>query len=124
METFNQDEFSHENKAWAKSLEFLEQENSTLKNKLSAVVDNKDGKDFIVMAEYFQNEFILKDEVIHELKKDIVDLWEYLSKNFTNTYATNMIALRQERLRGDICSFEKDFATLKQEFNNSISNFL
>lgn len=124
MKISKHDQFMHDNKAWAKSLDFLEQENTFLKNKLSIVVDNKDGKEFIVMAEYFQNEFILKDELIHELKKDVFGLEEYMKLNFTNAHFTNKITLKQEKLRTEIGIFEKDFASLKQEFNKSITRFI
>ena len=118
------EQFAHENKTWEKSLDFFKQENTFLKNRLSVVVDNKDSKDFIVLAEYFQNQFILKDEFIKELKKDVIDLGKYIKDNFDNADLTNRILKKQDKLRNEISFFGKDFAALKQEFNKSITQIV
>ena len=118
-----QDQFAHENKTWERSLDFFKQENTFLKNRLSVVVDDKDSEEFIVLAEYFQNQFILKDEFINELKKDVIDLGKYIKDNFSNVDLINKILKKQDKLRNEISFFEKDFATLKQEFNKSITQF-
>ena len=52
-------------------LNSLKHENAFLILKLSEVLDGKEDKEFISKAEYFQNEFITKDEYIKELKNDI-----------------------------------------------------
>lgn len=124
MSISKQDQFDHENKTWERSLDFFKQENTFLKNRLSVVVDNKDSKDFIALAEYFQTEFILKDEFINELKKDVIDLEKFIKNNFNNVDLIIKILKKQEKLRNEISFFEKDFATLKQEFNKSVTQFL
>ena len=118
------EQFTHENKTWERTLDFFKQENTYLKNRLSVVVDTKDTKEFIVLAEYFQNQFILKDEFINEIKKDVVDQEKYIKDNFTNVDLTNKILKKQDKLRNEINFFERDFAALKQEFNKSITQFL
>ena len=66
-----QDQFHHENKTWARLLDFFKQENNFMKNRLSEVLDHNVDKDFLALAEQFQNKFILKDEYIDELRRDI-----------------------------------------------------
>ena len=115
---------TNENKTLEKSLDLIKQENTFLKNRLSVVVDNKDSKEFIILAEYFQTQFILKDDFINELKQDIIALEKYIMENSNNVDLANKIIKKQEKLRNEISFFEKDFATLKQDFNKSITQFL
>ena len=116
--------FTHENKTLEKSLDLIKQENTFLKNRLSVVVDIKDSKEFIVLAEYFQTQFILKDDFINELKQDVIALEKYIKDNSGNVDLTNKVLKKQEKLSNEISFFEKDFAALKQEFNKSVTQFL
>src|SRR5665647_1043436 len=65
------EQFLHENITWRRLLDFFIQENIFLKTRLSEVVDRETDKIFIAQAEHFQNEFILKDECIHDIENDI-----------------------------------------------------
>ena len=53
------DQFHHENKTWRRLLDFFKQENSFLKTRLSEVLDKSTDKNFLALAEHFQNKFIL-----------------------------------------------------------------
>ena len=124
MSNLKKEQFVHENKTWRRSLDFFDQENAFLKNRLSVLVDNKEGKEFIVLAEYFQSQFVMKDEFINELKKDV-----HAQENFINNFnmeegLTNKILKKQAMLRNEIAYLEKGFSILKQEFNKSITEFL
>jgi seryl-tRNA synthetase len=117
------DQFHHENKTWRRLLEFLKQENIILKNRLAEVVDYRMDKEFLALAEQFQNKFIIKDEYIDELRHDINEQAEDLIKikdHFTN----NKLIKRQEKLRNEMEYFEKDFSNLKNEFNKYLSTVL
>ena len=63
-------QFSYENRSWIRLLEFFKQENSLLKNRLAEVVDQQADRDFLALAEQFQNKFIIKDEFIDELRHE------------------------------------------------------
>ena len=56
------DQFNYEIKTWARLLDFFKQENTFLKNRLAEVVDYRADKEFLALAEQFQNKFIIKDE--------------------------------------------------------------
>ncbi|MEO7294429.1 MAG: hypothetical protein ABIW34_15070 [Ginsengibacter sp.] len=118
------DQCVHESKTWERSLDFFKQENTFLKNRLSAVVDDKDDNAFLLLAEYFQNQFVLKDEFIKDLKRDVTEQEKNITANFTTQCIDNKILKRQEKLRNEIDFFEKDFAFLKQEFNKAITRSL
>jgi hypothetical protein len=116
------DQFQHENKTWGRMLDFFKQENSFLKTRLSEVLDHSTDRNFLALAEQFQNKFILKDEYIDELRHDI-NMQELNLKDTTEN-AESKLAKRQEKLRNEIEYFEKDFNQLKNEFNKYLSTTL
>lgn len=119
-----QDHFAHENKTWTRSLDFFKQENAYLKTRLSVVTDIKNDKEFIQLAEYFQNQFLLKDEFIKGLQVDITRQMGDIMQNGNSHKKLNDIGNRQESLRKQISYFETDFSRLKNEFNRVITQFL
>ena len=116
-------QFHHENKTWRRLLDFFKQENSFLKNRLSEVLDHSTDKNFLALAEQFQNKFILKDEFIDELQHDINE--QEMSLNNTGENNVDIkLTRRQEKLRNEMEFFEKDFNNLKNEFNKYLSTTL
>lgn len=114
------DQFHHENKTWTRLLDFFKQENTFLKNRLSEVVDHRTDKEFLALAEQFQNKFILKDEYINELRHDI-NMQDGDLLNSSDKVSQNKLSKRQEKLRNEMEYFEKDFYSLKNEFNKYLS---
>ena len=117
------DQFHHENKTWVRMLDFFKQENSFLKTRLSEVLDNSADKNFLALAEQFQNKFILKDEYIDELRHDI-NKQEMSLKETAENAVDIKVTKHQEKLRNEMEYFEKDFNTLKNEFNKYVSTTL
>ena len=117
------DQFNHEIKTWARLLNFFKQENTFLKNRLAEVVDYGADKEFLALAEQFQNKFIIKDEYIDELRHDTNLQARDLTSS--NTALTDIkLIKRQERLRNELEYFEIDFIKLKNEFNKYLSTDL
>ena len=117
------DQFEHENNTWERALDFFKQENAFLKTRLSVIIDNKDDKEFIKLAEYFQNQFLLKDEFIKELKTDLNRQNDEI-KLYPKSKMPNAIVNSQETLRKEMSYFETDFSRLKNEFHRLIIQFL
>ena len=112
------DQFHHENFSWERMLDFFKQENSYLKTRLSKVVDTNIDKDFLALAEHFQNKFILKDDLIDELEHDLVEQRKRLDHFKTaNNIHEEKINKSQQKLRNEMEYIEKDFTSLKNEFN-------
>jgi len=112
------EQFLHESLTWKRLLDFFIQENSFLKTRLSEVVDRETDKVIIANAEYFQNEFILKDEYIRDIEIDV----KTHEKNLQLVLAQkktldNKICKQQEKLRNEISYLEKEFSSLKNQFN-------
>ena len=120
------EQFQHENQTWGRLLDFFKQENNVLKTRLSVVVDQKTGKDFLALAEHFQNRFIIKDEFIDELNHDINAQERMLKEHIINgvTVMNEKLMKRQDKLRNEMEYLEKDFAKLKNEFNKYLSTVL
>ena len=117
------DQFNHEIKTWSRLLDFFKQENTFLKNRLAEVVDYRADKEFLALAEQFQNKFIIKDEYIDELRHDTNLQARDLTSS--NTALTDIkLIKRQERLRNELEYFEIDFIKLKNEFNKYLSTDL
>ena len=117
------DQFHHEIKTWIRLLDFFKQENTILKNRLAEVVDYRADKEFLALAEQFQNKFIIKDEYIDELRHDTNLQARDLTSS--NTALTDIkLIKRQERLRNELEYFEIDFIKLKNEFNKYLSTDL
>lgn len=117
------DQYTHENKTWIRLLEFFKQENAVLKNRLAEVVDARTDKEFLMLAEQFQNKFIIKDEFIDELRHDI-NIHNTDMESETRKLLGDKLMKQQEKLRNEMEFFEKDFYLLKNEFNNYLSSVL
>lgn len=109
-------QYQLESTAWQRMLDFFRQENAILKNRLSEMVDGKEDKNFIPVAEQFQNEFLMKDEYFDELKKDIADLQKQLKVSAND--ADQRIFRKHNKLKNEIRRLEKNFLDLKSRFNN------
>lgn len=116
-------QFVHENKTWLRLLEFFKQENTVLKNRLAEVLDHKNNKEFLALAEHFQNMFIIKDEFIDELRHDVNGQVQVLTGK-DKPVLDQKIVKKQEKLRNEMEYMETDFAKLKNEFNRYLSTNL
>lgn len=114
------EQFLQECAGWIRLLDFFQQENIYLKNRLSLVVDYKSETDFLPLAEQFQNQFILKDEFITEITQDVKKQQIML----TGLTAEEKLIKTQQKLRNEIEFLEKDFSTIKNQFNKFISSVL
>ena len=115
------DQFIHENKTWCRLLDFFKQENSYLKTRLSEVVDISTDKEFLALAEQFQNKFIIKDEYIDELRHDI-SRQELVLKELKGGSPDENLNRLQGKFRNEMEYFEKDFTKLKNGFNKYLSS--
>jgi hypothetical protein len=112
------DQFMHENQMWERALNFYKLENAFLKTRLSQVVDKNTDKDFVNIAEHFHNRLLFTDEYINELFLDLRMQTQLIKKSLPgNTVQENSISRMQDKLRRGMENFEKDIASLKNDFN-------
>lgn len=107
-----------ENFNWLSLLEYYNQENTVQKNMLAAVVEGRTDSSDLEKAEYFQSEFLKKDEIINILRCDIFRQEELLSLNHNGAGETlgEVILKKQESLRRSMHFLETEIAALKVTF--------
>ncbi|MEO9147142.1 MAG: hypothetical protein ABI237_16455 [Ginsengibacter sp.] len=120
MEKIVRNQFEQEYKTWQTSLDFLRQENVLLKYRLSEMVDNDSENHFLQMAEYFQNESLLKDEGIKKLIDNIQKYLIELNEVKNEKRGERGLIGKQEGLRNKISKCKKDFLTLSHEFSEKM----
>jgi hypothetical protein len=117
MKSKKNDLFEREHQAWESRLEFFNQEHALLKYRISELVDSNEDHQFLQMAEYFQNELLLKDEMLNKLTKELREFSENVKQlPNINPLSQNMID-RYEILRNEMLDFEKSSLKLSREFN-------
>lgn len=125
MEINKTEQFLNECQSWLRLLDFFEQENSHLKTRLSEVLDHNTDKDFLAMAEHYQNQFILKDEFFDEILHDVKDQQKKLDDlSIKKALPAEKLITKQQKLRNEISYLEKDFINAKNEFNKYLSSVL
>jgi hypothetical protein len=114
--------FQKESESWRRVLEYMQQENSYLKNLLADVVNQDINNEMLVEAEDFQNRFIKNDEIIALLRRDIYNFNERLSDHSSKAGMDNEKYYPvQKKLRNEIELLEQQFNKLKFEFLYFIS---
>jgi hypothetical protein len=119
-------QFHEETMAWLRCLEFLRQENSHLKNRLAEVVDGSTDRDFLAQAEHFQNQFIIKDEYLDEIRHDVNGQERCLLGQVRRreTGMDELLRQVQRKLRGQMDYLEREFTGLRNQFNDYIDGRL
>ena len=119
------DHYLHENLTWERALDFYKQENSFLKTRLAQVVDKNTNKEFIALAEYFNNRFILSDEYISDILQDIRFQKNTIADQVkVNPTVNPKIEILQKKLRSEMERFETEITILKREFNKQLVSYL
>jgi hypothetical protein len=110
----------HEHKAWQRELEFFKQENALLKYRLSEIVDENEASDILLMAEYFQNELLLKDEMIGRMTRALEELSEKFNKYDSSASLPAKMISRHQDCRSRVLQLESNFLKLSKDFNEKL----
>jgi hypothetical protein len=120
--TLNQ--FQFEIHSWIRLMEFLNQENTFLKNRLPEVIDQIKNKEKLALAEHFQNQFIVKDDIydhiIHDLKKQ-AHKWTEI-KLISSKEISDDLVKTQKNLRDQIEFIERDHAVITKDYNTYLAS--
>jgi len=117
------EQFLKYNMTWRRQINIFNQENSLLKNRLSKAVDIVIDKKIISKAEYFQNQFIIIDEIINDMGRDIKHNEKKLQSIIVEIKKPELKDFKmQEKLSNEMIYLEKEFLKLKKEFNEYINS--
>ena len=111
-------QFRHESDTWKRYLQFIQQENNHLKNRLSQVLQHDTDEQFLERAEYFQNKFVAEDDTVNMLRQDIQELDHLLTKE-SGEDGTMLKDLQKKlkKMQKDMEIVERQFSKLKSDFN-------
>lgn len=117
-------QFQFELHSWIRLVEFLNQEITFLKNRLSEVIDQIKDRENLALAEHYQNQFIVKDDVynhiIHDLKKQTFN-WKHVQSLSSKTLYDELNKT-QKNLREQIEFIEREHAVLSKDYNTYLSS--
>jgi len=119
-------QFRHEIEAWKRSLEFIIQENSILKNRLAEVLNTSSNQSSIIdESEQYQNCFVQTDEYIWLIRKEIDELDQLLLGNmYPDDKFLNAVIQKQKKLSADMQAVAREFNKMKSEFSNYLGEIL
>ena len=117
-----QNQYLFETISWIRLIEYLKQENTFMKNRLSEVIGEIKDKHHLALAEHFQNLFIIKDDlfdhVLHDLNKEC-EKWKL---NPIEESITNDLVKTYLYLKAQIDFIEKDYITIKKDYFTYLSS--
>lgn len=107
---------------WKRFIDFFREENIHLKNRLSNILKNRFDTTLLEQMDNFQSKFIMHDELIVFLKKDIQELDKLIAIEKTNDHIANeLLDQKLHKFRSNLVSSEKQFYQLQLDFNGYLS---
>jgi hypothetical protein len=119
-------QFQFEVHSWIRLIEFLNQETTYLKNRLSEVIDQIRDRENLAIAEHFQNQFIVKDDIydhiMHDLKMQSYK-WKEIQSFSSKDLHEDLKKIRKN-LSDQIEFIERDHAVLTKDYNTYLDALL
>ena len=116
----------NEHAEWVSTLGFFKDELGIYKNRLTEVAGKNTSREIAQQVEHFQNQFIVQNEKIDQLKHDIKRNRKMMasemqqSDNPMSPEQLNSLSEFKERVDAE----DKIFSELKQEFNEFLSGVM
>ena len=115
-----------ENQDWLKSLEFYKEEITILNKRLEEVTVKNNAPEFLKDVEHYQNQFIVQrnniDELAHSIKMNEQEIVKEVN---ANPVAVEHRKVESHESEADFLGyFEKNFATLRTDYNKFLSKWM
>lgn len=124
MISSNTQQYIFENSSWIRLIEFLHQENTHMKNRLSEIIDQITNKESLGLAEQYQNKFLTKDDLyehmLHVLTGQTIK-WKEIKAKPGNAISPEM-KKTHKKIREQMEWIEHDHALIKQDYNTYLSS--
>lgn len=119
MISSNTRQYQFENASWIRLVEFLAQENSYMKNRLSEILDHINDRENLELAEGFQNQFIIKDDLYDHLLYELKDEAKMIKdvKTSDRDVISPELKKTHKNFRDQIDLIERDHGHLKKDYN-------
>ncbi len=119
MISSNAQQYIFENSSWIRFIEYLTQENTHMKNRLSEIIDQIPDRESLAVAEQFQNQFLTKDDfydhMLHTLMGQAVK-WKELKSKPSSEISADM-KRTHKKIREQMEFIERDHLLIKQDYN-------
>ena len=117
-------QYIFENSSWIRLIEYLHQENTHMKNRLSEIIDQITNQESLGLAEQYQNKFLTKDDLydhmLHVLTGQAIK-WKELKSKTGSVISTEM-KRTHKKVREQMEFIEHDHALIKQDYNTYLSS--
>ena len=115
-----------ENQDWLKRLDFYKEEITILRERLEEVTSKNNAPDFLKYVEHFQNQLLIQRNHIDELAHQInANEHALISEIKDNPVAVDHRKVENHVAEADfMVFFEKNFATLRAEFNVFLAKWM
>lgn len=124
MISSNTQQYIFENSSWIRLIEYLHQENTHMKNRLSEIIDQIINKENLGLAEQYQNKFLTKDDLydhmLHVLTGQAIK-WKELRSKPGSSISTE-IKRTHKKIREQMDFIERDHALIKKDYNTYLSS--
>ena len=113
------EQFQVKIESWKQLLNSWMEENILMKSILSDILKNNFDQNSLEEIEEFQTKFISEDDLIHSLKKDIIDLYKLLSIGiFEDQQMQKLFDSKMKNLDNDIPNSTTSFRIVKAAFRD------
>jgi len=114
-----------EHSQWLENLRFYSEELNFIKEKLAGNMTKKKSASFLKQVEHFQNQFIIQENEIAELKHLINEHERFIEKTIGYDPAAERKSIGDHMTERDKMEvFEKLFKELKMDFNKFLSGMV
>lgn len=115
-----------ENQDWLKRLDFYKEEIQILRERLEELTRKNTDAEFLKSVEHFQNQFLIQRNHIDELSHDIrLNEGKLVHEILHNPVAVDHRKVENHDTEVDFMGyFEKNFATIRAEFNQMAAKWM
>ncbi len=115
-----------EHTEWLNALSFYKDELSIMKKRLEEIVNKNTDKEILAHAEHFQNQFIIQEKNIDDIKEEItIDEKKLAANVIHNPIATDHRKTEDHLVeREEVDAFEKNFEGLRKEFKTFLFKYM
>ena len=117
-------QYLFENGSWIRLIEYLIQENTFMKNRLSEVIDQIHDRESLAMAEHFQNQFIVKDDLFDHILFDLHkenEKWRSFKSMESEINLTDLISVHKH-FKDQLDFIENDHTIIKRDYKTYLNS--
>lgn len=124
MISSNTQQYIFENSSWIRLIEYLHQENTHMKNRLSEIIDQIINKESLGLAEQYQSKFLTKDDLYDHMLDVLTgqaSKWKELASKPGSAISAE-IKRTHKKIREQMELIEHDHTLIKQDYNTYLSS--